>query len=646
MTNQPKIEGYQGKSIKENIERYIEKYMPKCISNFDSFGDSFEVKAEENMRPKITFTENRVIADLDYELTVEPFNPDSDIVKMNQFSTSLDIPFLQMYELATAITEAEINLSFLEYKTLELINAYSAVDREMLPPIEEIKFFEFTNEIWIRREVEQKLRYDVLPFIGLIKIINAYKFEPTIAIVEEPYQIFAQGFYNGFKINLNKNMSYPFSADVFYPDSEIDFHINTGEEVLEPQGFQGFDSKISKMFSIVVQEYSFDYFLSYPVVVKIHDDSAFNEEGYDFFIALETNIRNNVPAKANMSLYTYETSKSIRLDDPNHLWNNTIKLKAEDKRTHEPLIGATVIYTCGIEFPVGKTYLNEYNEAIFQGKVPYCAAGGYFRIMKDGYASGIVYYNNLHEDENPLLITEMWPIKKKQIFVWKRTEQDVQTYLNQGHIVKFSAKHEINETDTIMFNINKVKETPEEDDMPLIGFLVIKKENSTIVSSIDSQVSEIQQLYDSGEINQTIYDSFMETIEEYSSQIDFNDLILEMNYTIDMIPGTYHFDSFMMTQGPFNLPEKTELFCPGLEVLGICTVDEETITYPETNLSVWITGKSNMTRYISELYIYNDKPLNFFVLEKDAPTTWDEMIDYDLDEYISNKEFMTDIYFE
>ncbi len=647
MTHQPEIEGYQGKSIKENIERYIVTYMPECIADFNEFKDSFEININGNMNPHVIFTQNSVIAELDYDLVIKPYTPGSDTINIDKFNTKLNIPFIQMYQLATQITETEINNSFIERKTLDLIHAYSDVDPNMLPPLEEVKFFELVSgAFWFRRDVEQKIRYDVLPFLGLIKIINAYKYVPTTAVIAEPYQIFAQGFYNSFKINLDKNSSYPFSADVFYPDSELDFYINSGEEVLQPTGFQSFDNEITKMFKLVIKEYSFNYHLSFPVIIKIHDNTAFNGEGYDFFIALEANIRNSIPATSNMHLYTYKAPKSVSLDDPNHLLNNTIKIRAVNRRTDGPIGDATIIYNCGMDFPVGKTYLNDYGEAIFTGKVPYCAAGGYFRIMKEGFESGIIDYNNLNENENPNLVTEMWPFYKKQVFVWKRTEQDVQTYLDQGHIVKFSAKHEINETDTIMFTINKIKDNFMEDDIPLIGFLAISKDNSSSISSIDSQRVEIQRLYDSGEINQTVYDAFIGTFEEYISEIDTDNLELKMNYTLDLIPGEYHFESFMMTKGPFNLPEKIESFCPGLELFGECPVEEEVINYPETNLSVWITGQSNMTRYISETYIYNDKPLHFFVLEKTAPTTWDEMIDYDLDEYISDKEYMTDIYFE
>jgi hypothetical protein len=619
-------------SVQENIENYLNKNIDSCINNFKSFDNVYDIFIKGDKEFNVQIINDKVIINFNYPIDVKSLNSNS-ITNFESFSTELNVPLLQMFVLAMDITEAESNYHFIEDNTLNLITAYSRIDSNALPPMSQMSFFDFDKEIWIRRELEEKIRYEVLPFIGLTKLANARNNDPPIAYADPEYYPFAQGFYNSFIINIAPNQTYNYTVDIYYPDSEIDFFIDNGEEIIKPKTIKGLNPNMVNMFSMIIQEYTFNYHLSYPVIITITDDKAFNGEGYSFSFSLESNIRNNIPFTQNMSFARFEPATRLRLDDPNALVDKNINIKVKDKRSNEPISNAAIIYNCGSEFYVGKTeFVN--SEAIFSGKMPYCAVGGFIKVMKQGYGSVIYDYDNNENDLNEVYIDiELWPIKEKSLTFFKRTEEDIDNMQTIGD--KLAYKHNLEPGDEIIFTINKIKESNYDDDFPTISFTLVTAPNLTGTHyDADYQREQIQKLYDGGEINESLYEEFIQEINNYEeSEVE---MLTDNSYSVELIPGDYTVGMTLMTQGPFVISEKTETYCAGEEVLGVCIGEEEEITYDALELSSWVTGEYSFEFTVHENRVYNEGDLIFFVPYLDAPTTWDELSDFNMEEYVTD----------
>lgn len=640
---------YGDVSIQRNIESYIDEKLGDCINDFKGFEDIFDIKELAPYDVSVQIVEDRVITRLDYPLQIKSYNsPSESETQLSSFYSELDVPLQQMFKFAADITQAEADTQYIEQNMLNLISVYSETDDNYLPPFIDLKLFEVTEKFWLRSVVEKRLKEEVLPFIGLTKFWNALNGYPPVAHIEGDYYAFAQGFYNSLLVNLGENKTYNYSADIYYPNSEIGFYINDGSEIIRPNSVEDPNQQFMAMFKAVVKEYRFKYYLTFPVIVKIHDDYAFGGEGYDFYFAMEANIRNNVPASANMTILRLRNPSKIRIDDPNVLVNKTFRISVQDKHTDEFIEDAIISYNCGNDFTIGQTE-RVGNEINLVTKMPYCGAGGYIKAFKDGYSSAVYYFNNDESDLSDEVINlEVWPIHNLTFRVFKRTESDVYNLSLNGLASKNIYKTPLSINETVLFSIERINDYPQEDSIPLIGFQLLRVENNTFFeSSIDNQIQEITNLYNAGEMSYNVYDELISHLENYSANFDFD---APDEYVMEVIPGEYNISMTVMSQSPFNIPAETKEICTMYAPTGLICLDHQDVEYPESNFSTWVTGQSSSILQLSENYLYNDKVINFYVLTLDIPNEWDDLLDENrnLETYSSDPtyEWMVEPFYE
>jgi hypothetical protein len=261
---------------------------------------------------------------------------------------------------------------------------------------------------------------------------------------------------------------------------------------------------------------------------------------------------------------------------------------------------------------------------------------GYLKIIKDGYGpTAIDLINDEIDISEETIDFEIWPVANKTVRYYKRTPEDIE---NMSTIEdKLTKKHEIDYDEEIIFNFQRIKSHPSEDPFPLTGFKLVTRENYTnIETGVEDQRAQIELYYNSGQMNQSVYESLIEQLDIFGEE----NVGVEVAPTeeLELIPGTYVIDAIMIKNGPFNIPEKDKEICPsGFDPLGICIGGTETITYNETNLTSWVTGKLKFNFTIRENYVYNDKNLYFFIPVVDVPTNWDQLIDFDIDSYLEDE---------
>jgi len=638
-------------SIEQELDDYVSSHITDCVGDFGSFKDRFDITNTGKIGTETVISESNVEFKLNYPLTVSVKGSKGQ-EDIPYFYASHDVSLKNVYELAKDIFEAESNQHFLELTTMNLVNIYSGVDRGKLPPVSTLEFNGQSPQIWTRTNVKEQLQDDILPYLGFIRITGTNNGNTIVSTETDNYSIYAQGIYHSLAYKFS-NKTYDLDADIIYPYSDIYLNIG-GSEIIKGETLfidQNFKF-IMNLVGFSMTQYKFKYDMSYPVIVKITDPTAFNGEGYTFNYAMEANIRQNVPVTGNLSVINLGGINGVALDSELQKVNRTIHIETIDAHTKESLPDVIITYICGQSYDIGRTALSGAGanvQAVLDERFPYCQFGGEITFEKEGYMGTAIEYNNPEGTDDKTFSVELWPIQEKNIVVLKRTQQNVQSILAATSNIISTYKSEtvnLTENDTVYLDLSRVKDDPLEQDMPLVGFLAITGSNQTAESMVgkDAQKKNVQALYDRGQID-------AQTRDDLTSQIDMlntseaNDLPIVSEYTYGLVPGTYTLDATLLHIPSISIPAKTLRYCKGVDtgVADICIGGWEETNLPAQELQNFpVGGGGNITFTLSENDIYNnDKTLTFYVLEMPLPQTWDDLQNYKtIDDYQADKAYL------
>lgn len=305
-------------SVEAQLARFVKESIDGCLGNYGAFvQEGFIVmhedgsvavannlKSGESEEESITPTEvevrvgeNTVNFWMTRTLRVKK---GTDTTEMEEFYVKIPLSLAKYYAVAEEITGVEQNHSFIERQALDLITTYSGVDMEKLPPTEAVRFDEpFQAIFWQEQDVKQELKGLLVSNVPLLRYYGAdnfYRYEYTnqegkdevIGDLSELYQ----KNYDNMILPLELGGGLEINFDYFGWEPYIDVTDKGGR--IEP-------SKANAglgQFQFHTQHYFTMYDVSYPVLVTIRDAKAFDSEGYNFVIALESNIRNNQYVKS------------------------------------------------------------------------------------------------------------------------------------------------------------------------------------------------------------------------------------------------------------------------------------------------------------------------------------------------------------
>jgi hypothetical protein len=364
-------------SIETQMDKYIDANLGKCINNFRSFNaQAMKVKATGSPKTTTTITKNSISVFLNYPIEAEWSDGKSTL---SQFKTDVDINLQTMYNIATEITNAEQKGYFLETHALNLIAAYSGIDKDKLPPMAGTDFT-FSSVIWQLSEVKAKVQDILSIYINVLQTTNTEGFELPYFEDDD----IKTGLYSGMVVPLKGEYAYigNINTNFNYLGWPIYLYITKGSVIRSKESLTlPFASMI-----IPLQRYDLPYDVSFPVMVNLHDPTALKGKGYDFFFALEGNIRNNEPITSDfISLKRASESSNMpaQLCDEKQKTSGDISLKAVD-RMGNPVPGAEIIFMAGdVGCPIGETTLDASGNAVFKGKFPKGAIGSIVFIKQD-----------------------------------------------------------------------------------------------------------------------------------------------------------------------------------------------------------------------------------------------------------------------
>lgn len=643
-------------SIQEQLEIYVENNIDTCVNNFKAIDQAYDIKRNGDPSVEVKFTKGQTDFLLSYPLLITSLTS-GNTVEYDLYLEEIDVDLLGMYILAKDILRFERATNYYERQTMNLINIYSGLDSELLPPTSEVDF-RFKGFIpWISYDVKDKLMYDLLPFMNLITFPNAENF----VFIREPNndpqdtkQYIKDGIYSSFNPKLNDEV-YPYEVHHRYTYQDIFFQIDDGDTLIKPRSLLDNEkSLLTKLSGLAIQDYRFNYHISYPLVIKITDPYANKYAGYNFQFALEINVRNNIPAYQNFTYVAIETeSEAINLADFNQLLNQNITIKTYDAWTKEPIDDVMISYVCAQEHALDTTKFNFEGEAELITKMPYCEYGGHIKYVKSGYLGESIAYNNLLDGKNKKFRIELWPEKEKQVIIQKRSVESMEEIKAAGtnalELYTTTAEN-ISSNQTVFVNIQRQTTSPYDTVVPLPGFISMDGKGADYVSFYEQELAEIEKNFNAGHYNETTKNLLIALLNEQNNN-GVTHVDPEKKVTLTFVPGTYELDGTLIDKTSFTIPEisyseyQQSRNTGVLGMTGVITdlvIGTEDFNLPEQNFTTWVLGGAKINFTISADEVYNDKPLRIYILEQERPMNWTSLSNYEsLEEYQKGKnDFM------
>ncbi len=339
-------------SIESQVDKYVAANLRMCLNNFASFRkEGYSITEAGGLRATTFVRENDVLVMLNYSLDVS--KGEGEKITMSLYQAALPVGLKNVYEMAKRIIDISAESRFLGMNTLNLISGFSSVDPDSLPPFGDLKF-STESVTWSKKAVKELLAQMLEVYVPAIQMEGTKNFNSP-ARFDDPIMngLYGEMVLPGQRVtNLNVNFMY-----LGWP-IYLDFKGASGD-TLRPSTLE-----MPVLNLLPFKDYRSVYDLSYPVIVRVSDPSAFSRKGYTFAFAMETNIRNNdaisdefvtFPAIGGEAISTSEfCSDSQRNSGP-------ISVQTYDAETGQPLEGVNVIFKSSQQCSVGITEV-DYNE--------------------------------------------------------------------------------------------------------------------------------------------------------------------------------------------------------------------------------------------------------------------------------------------
>lgn len=402
-SKRPDLRGSEN-SIEKQLEKYVKKNLKTCINNFKDFKEQgFDIEELGDIKVNAVIAEKDVAVLVDYPIEASKESK----AKITKYYALIPINFQRIYNLATKINNLEEEHRFLENAIINLIASFTAVDKEKLPPVTDMRFSYGSSLRWSRSDVKNKVIGILNSYIGLFQVDGTYNYDKNLF-----GDLLKQRIYDAFIIPVvdekYSELAVSFSYLDFWP---IHFDLNCNGEICEPE------SANSPFLDFIgIQRYNFMYDVSYPVLIEIKEPGALNGRGYDFKFFLEANLRNNKPLPVNFTpLKAAEIAHGTYLCDYGQRQSGDVAIKVLSRTDKKHLDDVKVAYSVsGETCYIGNTDEN----GSLTAKFPTGTVGGIVTFLKDDYLTKSELFDA--GDKERTLETELEQIVEKNFVVKKK----------------------------------------------------------------------------------------------------------------------------------------------------------------------------------------------------------------------------------
>ncbi len=549
-----------GNSIESQVDRYIENSLRGCLRNFRELRDEGYDIEEAGPIDVTTFVrEKDVLISMNYSLIISKGNEEN--IRISRYQSSIPINFKKVYEMAQYIIDVSAESRFLGLSTLNLISGFSRVEDGALPPFNAL-MFTYESVKWSKREVKTLITQMLEAYVPVIQVEGTENFNSPAGF-QDPIM---QGLYGGMVLpgqelsSLNVNfmyLSWPIYLDFAGSNSD-----SLGPAMLE----------VPFINLLPFRDYSFVYHLSYPVVVRISDPTAYNGEGYNFAFAMEANIRNNDAVSdesITLPAVTMETESVSEFCSESHRNSAPITVRTFDAVSGTALEGVNVIFRSSQRCSMGVTEINDdvtsadFGYSMIEEKFP--VGIGTIILSKPGYATVYKKFATSLEDEKTVSF-ELYPVKRVPATVMKKKIQGNDFFPTTGIL---GPAQNLSEKDIVIISMEKVKEVPEEE--PIVSALAFGE-------SINSTLSNIT-----------------------------------------LVPGTYKVTASYIYNGTVTIPE--DEICEG----GVLGIGEECVDVPELEFKSYVFPSLEYEWEVSDSDFEDVNEVEFYMLYADLPEEHEDM---------------------
>jgi hypothetical protein len=632
----------QAPSVQEQLEQALPGEVATCLDGFKALADQYDIAQQGTVSATVLFVNGGVEATLIMPITITDKSSGKTAL-LREFPAKANVDLVRIYSMSHDIAQAERETSFLERLTLHLLAIYSGVDAP-LPPMRDLSILG-QKRYWSRTQVEQLLQDEVLPWADFIQVPNALgSFIPiwpsqneSAGLTAEEQQMYAGVFYYLYaKVN---NETYPdMKVKFFYPETKPYLSINGGQELLKPRSVD-VGGLLQKMLGLFINDYRFRYDLTYPVIVTVTDPGAFGGKGLDWSFSLEADIRRNEPVNRTATATSFLLANAqVDLTSPQQLVRNTILLTTTDKHTGALLPGVRISYQCGDEFFIGQT--NESGALVT--RFPYCRYGGVILYSKYGYLGSGVEYDNYEDGVTKEFSLALWPLQNVTLQVRKRTPADIAALTATAPTEETirNNSHSLNDTDLVILNLARVKESPYDEDVPMISFYTFTTTNQTFTEDVEAKKAEIEALKAQGVLTDQDVQDYLDALNASVGQLLSP---TQQSVTVALAPGTYTIDAYLLHNGQFTIPQETREFC--MVGGGSLCIGKKSFTLNATNFTTWLSGGASLNESapfeLNENTLYRFNTYTLYTLEQPLPQTWHDLENYQTpDEFLQGKRLL------
>lgn len=506
-------------SIEAQLDSYIEENMMECVRDFNPIYEmGFDVEAGE-MAAETTVTAEEVIFQLDWPLKLQKVGSENEHL-IDEFSAFVPVKLQDIYKHAMTITAVEVERNSFEWMALAALLPFTGLGENTIPPFSAIDFSLQGSQYWIKNTVQRNIEDLLRTYVPLLQYYNSSNY-----INRNSDDVFDNYYYN-------VSMNIPSAQGAHEYDVAFDFTDSWNPYVdlnCEGQACMGESLTFFGIFPTGMQRYKFYYNLSHPVLVSIYDDDGLDGEGYLFQFFLESNIRYNDPARANITSPIAIPTEAdgtmlCSLDQRNTDYINITAYEEPEKDIFRGLEGVQLVYYCAGE---GCILGNTGENGTFATKLPVCFDGLVYPY-KEGYVGGISYLTTFYNESDEVDLV-MDPIRTINVTMKKfpLAKQTMEDGKIEWRLINANPVY-LSDEDYAIIRFERVKQFPEERSHQSFAIL-------------------------------------------YGNDTD--------GVQMEIAPGRYKFEVDLFSDKPFVIPEDTRTY-------GDSTFDSgDTVTIPEMSLN-------------------------------------------------------------
>ena len=358
--------------IKIRIDNYMKQNLRSCLLNLQPFQESYEIIEKSPIEPNTEITAAKEIFNVRWDIELKN-KAGETIAEVIDHQAESSIKLKQVHELASLIIDREMSTLKFEDITQDLL----ALEHPDVPTAG--MELSCTKKNWDLLQVQSSLKKLLHTNIKQIQIKGTN-------IIEYPENLpYYQNHYLwdiGETVN-NKNINAYFNYEENYP---FTFSITPLSGTKLQSTMLGGTDQIS---FLCLQNWKFTYDLSYPVLVRIRDETT----GYNFNLAFTVHIiknnpnRNEIVSRPSLAIETID-SEEFCANKKVPMTVKTYELIENDLGVfnREEISNVNLSYTClRYKCDLGQTSFNPYTASSkITTNFPYCV-GGILRGVKQDY---------------------------------------------------------------------------------------------------------------------------------------------------------------------------------------------------------------------------------------------------------------------